>query len=166
MDLSEYLDSGKCVDRVGEPFLKHFALASKACCPLYLASYLPIHHHGIHNASTPPHCGLHNGGWGDNWLHEVDETLLKHLKFFQTCFIHFIQACTAVQKLSDDLDIGLTRIVSRKCPSRLNCRIVRWDNLIPGLICENMYTFANMRIYIYRYIYIKIDIYIYIYIYK
>ena len=49
---------------------------------------------------------------------------------------------------------GLTRIVSRKGLSRVNCRIVRKDNLIPCLICENIYTYEYIYIYIYIYTYI------------
>ena len=36
---------------------------------------------------------------------------------------------------------GLTRIVSRKGLSGVNCRIVRKENLIPCLICENIHTY-------------------------
>ena len=78
------LDSGKWLDKVDETFSRQLQHVSKAFHPLYLAVHLPIQHHGGGLRRRPPTVveaakgRLHNVGWEDEWLDQVDETFLKH----------------------------------------------------------------------------------------
>ena len=81
---------------MGETLLNQLQNVSKTFRPLYLVIYLPIHHYGIHNSGGPPKAAptvveaakgrLHIVGWEDEWLDQVDETLLKHFAIVSKTF--------------------------------------------------------------------------------
>ena len=50
------------------------------------AAFGRLHNSGGPPSAAPHFCGFHDGGWGDEWLEKVDETLLKHVAIVANTF--------------------------------------------------------------------------------